>query len=457
MPNFRSLWPMRLAILLLATGLFLSFLGHRSLWLDEAFSVWQGQQNQTTIWLTGRDLVHSPLYYSLLHFWVRLGATEGWVRLPSALAALLAVALLGQIGRRLADESAGRRAALLLAISPLTVWYAQEARMYAPLMTVGLGLALCLVRLAQTPATSGRLVHGRLLVVMTLVLVGGLYLDLPFLLLWAGLSGIWLGLWEQRGRDRTQLFTWLASSILGWLLAWPVWAYFSQWLAEIGRRVPLPLWLVAPTIFVGPFVVGWVAAAIRPFFVGEKISPPRRAERQEKIKQVFHWLMGLVMAGLFSGQVVWMLSPQWGLLKRLSLLFWPYLVLLVVLWFWQKGRPWWLRVITGLALLVTVFMQVTLPKDDWRGVVAYLNDAAAPDAPIWLASAADVLPYNYYQPDYPAHIGSLAQLQAAAATPSPLWLITGPVSNPTFQTWLSENRRLVNHISFYRIDIWKYE
>ncbi|MBK9051711.1 MAG: hypothetical protein IPL78_12595 [Chloroflexi bacterium] len=110
----------------------------------------------------------------------------------------------------------------------------------------------------------------------------------------------------------------------------------------------------------------------------------------------------------------------------------------------------------GFSLAVTLLMLVLVPKDDWRGVVAYVNHAAAPGDLIWLASAADPLVYDYYRPEHPARIGSVADLAAAAATTRTVWLISGPAPYPPLQAWLEQNSRLVAHVPFYRVDIWQY-
>lgn len=61
--------------------------------------------------------------------------------LPSALCSILGVALVWQVGRKLGGEKVGVAAAALLAVAPLDVWYAQEGRMYAAVLTASLALA----------------------------------------------------------------------------------------------------------------------------------------------------------------------------------------------------------------------------------------------------------------------------------------------------------------------------
>ncbi len=117
-------------------------IGSQGLWLDEAFSVWLGRQPVTEMWgwLLKIDQ-HPPLYYTLLHFWMIFGDTEGYVRGLSALAGTLTIPVIYLLGRRLGGMRVGLLAALLLALSPFHVRFAQETRMYT-LLTLNATLAL---------------------------------------------------------------------------------------------------------------------------------------------------------------------------------------------------------------------------------------------------------------------------------------------------------------------------
>jgi len=137
----------RVALLLLAItalGGFLRFcqIGSKGLWIDEAFSIWMSERpiGEMLGWLVRIDQ-HPPLYYALLHLWMRLGDRAATVRSLSVLASTLTIPAIYLLGRRLANEKAGALSALLLAISPFHVRFAQEARMYA-LLTLNASLAL---------------------------------------------------------------------------------------------------------------------------------------------------------------------------------------------------------------------------------------------------------------------------------------------------------------------------
>jgi mannosyltransferase len=144
-----------LAITALGAFVRLYEIGGKGLWLDEAFSIWMARQPVPEIlsWLVRIDQ-HPPLYYLLLHLWLRFGDSAATVRALSALLSTLTIPVLYLTGRRLAGRSVGLLGALLLALSPFHVRFAQEARMYA-LLTLSTSIALlALVYLLTDPRSA---------------------------------------------------------------------------------------------------------------------------------------------------------------------------------------------------------------------------------------------------------------------------------------------------------------
>lgn len=106
---------------------------NQSLWLDEAISV------NVTQALSFKKLVfdfspgdfHPPLFYLVLKSATNVfGSSEIASRVPSVLFGVGSVYLIYLIGKRLYDQKTALIAALLLATSPLHIYYSQEARMY---------------------------------------------------------------------------------------------------------------------------------------------------------------------------------------------------------------------------------------------------------------------------------------------------------------------------------------
>ncbi len=136
-------------ITLIGGGLRVLLLDHKGMWLDETFSVWLANHSVVGLlhWTVKIDQ-HPPLYYLLLHAWAALGTdTPYHVRLLSVLFSTGAIPVVYLIGRRMSGPLMGTAAAVLLAVSPFNIRYAQEARMYA-LLTFNVAVAIyALVRL----------------------------------------------------------------------------------------------------------------------------------------------------------------------------------------------------------------------------------------------------------------------------------------------------------------------
>ncbi len=90
---------------------------------DEYGSIWEAK-------LVGLNW-NSIIYSSLMHFWVRLGASELWLRLPAAIFGTATVPILFKIGEKLGGWRTGMIAALLAATSPFNIDHSQEVRFYS--------------------------------------------------------------------------------------------------------------------------------------------------------------------------------------------------------------------------------------------------------------------------------------------------------------------------------------
>lgn len=105
----------------------------RGIWLDEAISIHQANLGLGDMFdnLQNSDR-NPPLHHLVLWLTVRvLGDGELAVRLPSIIAGTLVIPALYLLGRELYDRRTGLIAAAFVAASPILIWYAQEARMFA--------------------------------------------------------------------------------------------------------------------------------------------------------------------------------------------------------------------------------------------------------------------------------------------------------------------------------------
>ena len=126
-------WSVLISLLLLATLLRFPQLQAQSIAFDESFSLVVGQADWPLLFQAIlSDGVHPPLFYMIhkvaLGLW---GISEFGQRFLVAGFSILSVALAYRAGAIFFSVRVGLLSALLLAINPLHIWFAQEARMYS--------------------------------------------------------------------------------------------------------------------------------------------------------------------------------------------------------------------------------------------------------------------------------------------------------------------------------------
>ncbi len=407
-------WGMPLALLgllLLGAGLRFHALDARSLWLDEAFSVWLARRPLLEMWgWILRIDQHPPLYYSLLHFWQGLvGEEEAAVRALSALASTLTLPLFYAFSRRVSrDPATALLATLFLAVSPFHVAVAQEARMYSLL---ALAVAAALFFLAQLlepkappPRGRQRLIPwlglsvsqaGVMLTHHTGALLFPLALNLPIL---AALA-------SRRGRSQFPSGfprSWLRSQLLA-LLIWSPWAV-PAWLQTTGvlREFWIPpvtwesLWRAARTFSFAylPDNFPWINPALLLWFLLLGLGIRRLG------RSLWTWLLlslfltpilGEIGVGLLLRPIFHQRSLIWATLPA---------ILLVALGLRRLGpRPLILGALAGILALNSLglvrFYQAP-EREAWDDVATFLAQEAKPGALILFNAGWTKLPFEYY-------------------------------------------------------------
>jgi len=129
-----------LAILLLASALRFHRLGEQSLWYDEGVSYARSLRTLPELIPQMQNDVHVPVYVTVLGWWQRVtGVSEFALRALSALFSITSVAWAFALGKRLFHPLAGLAAAAVVALNSFSIYYAQEARMYAMLAAIAGG------------------------------------------------------------------------------------------------------------------------------------------------------------------------------------------------------------------------------------------------------------------------------------------------------------------------------
>src|SRR3954468_9242647 len=206
-----------------ALGIALRFISRGPLWEDEAQSLAIARQPLSHLADALRHDGAPPLYYALLHGWVRLFGTSTFaVRSLSAIPAVLALPVVLRLGRRIGGDAVGIAAVVLLAVSPFAVRYAVEARMYSLLLLLGLlgaHAVLSVHRHRSWAATAG------VAVVSAAMLYTHYYA--VFALTIVGAAEIWRA-WRRRDKASARVLLGIAAGAVAFLPWLPVFLYQSR-------------------------------------------------------------------------------------------------------------------------------------------------------------------------------------------------------------------------------------
>jgi uncharacterized membrane protein len=118
-------------------------LGQKNLWLDEAASWITARQPLPSLVAETAADIHPPLYYLVLKLWMAaFGDSTAALRSLSLVCGVVGVLLTFRLASRFVPIAVAYVAALWYAVSPLSVFYSQEARMYPAAGAAVLGACL---------------------------------------------------------------------------------------------------------------------------------------------------------------------------------------------------------------------------------------------------------------------------------------------------------------------------
>jgi 4-amino-4-deoxy-L-arabinose transferase-like glycosyltransferase len=410
-----------LLILLLAFGLRLYRLGAQSLWYDEGFSVYLAQMDPAQIVARTAADIQPPLYYLLLHGWIRLwGGGEAAVRSLSLLFGLLSVPLIyGLAWQLFRRQAAGLAAAFLLAVSPVHLWYSQETRMYTLLVFLSLLSGVCLLRAVQAQ-TAGR--SWAWWAAFALSGVAALYTHYyaAFVLVSQAFYALWVAA-QRRFHPRYATGGGLAAG-LAILLAYLPWLphLLTRYDADVSYwpgQLKLGEALVDTAVFIAggesvseavglPLAAGLgvaVVASLLALLAGRRTAAPSPVL----------FLLSFFVIPLISVLALSYHSPKFN--ARYAMVSHPALLLLLgagLAALWQpQGPPRTDRLRRAAAaglltflLAVAVYANANLyanpvfARADFRGAVRYLEAHRAPDEAVLLLSGHIYPVFDYYAP-----------------------------------------------------------
>lgn len=123
----------------------------KDFWFDEAFTFFLAKNSIPNLLTAAASDNNPPFYYLFLHFWMKLGQAEFILRLPSIIFGLLSLCLIYLVSKEIFDHKTAIFSLLLLAASPLHVYYSAEARMYSLWLFLTLVLVYCFLKILKNP------------------------------------------------------------------------------------------------------------------------------------------------------------------------------------------------------------------------------------------------------------------------------------------------------------------
>jgi len=429
-----------LAIALISVILFSFRLDFQSLWYDEGFSVYLSRMTLGEITARTAADIHPPLYYYLLHFWMGLfGSSEVALRSLSVVFAVLTVPVVYGIGLKLFGRPGALLSALLIAISPLFLWYAQEARMYT-LVTFLTALSswLLLILLSRQPGRGSARARSLLWAGYALANALAIYAHFYAFFIIAFQAIFVLIWWATNDRTLRTLAPWIISLICigGCYLPWSQFvvgrygADVSYWegtlqVQEVLRKTLL-LFSTGHSVLeqtAQPLALGYLAALAAGLLVialgwtGSKPHESRRVAWQNWLRAVFLVLYMVVPIALllavsyqrpkFHPRYLMIASPAFFLMlggavaglrawgqraqaaSRRAAAVAAYLTASIILIF---------VLITSLYGVYNVYFDARFTKDDFRGAARYILSHQSEQEGVILVSGHFFPVFTYYYP-----------------------------------------------------------
>lgn len=132
-----------MVVLLIAFALRMWDIDARSLWFDESIEYWIATSRINELLINAWEgLNDPPLYVFLLHWWMKIGQSELFLRFPSVCFSLLSVVGVSILTRKLFGQKASLIAAGLITVLPSEIRYAQEVGEYALMVCA---ITFCLI------------------------------------------------------------------------------------------------------------------------------------------------------------------------------------------------------------------------------------------------------------------------------------------------------------------------
>jgi len=471
-------------LFILAGGAILRFyaLGTESFWFDEAYSVWVARHSVSWHIALSTQRIFPPLYYLLLHFWLALGDSEFMVRSLSVCIGLLSIVLVYVLSKRLFNERVGLIGAFLVAISPLHIWYSQEARMYILVAALGLCSAYFMLLALQ----EGKAWHWLAYVLSTAMALNAHYFAIFFIPFQNAyvLYLHWPVFDRVPGRQRARPCVWkhwlLSQAAIGLLSVVGLAGIFSHesgyWWGLLDTWHGAPTWRdLASVLF--SFGLGTTVEGSRPLYIGGLFLfglcaawslievKGRHVQLELDDGLVFSLLYLFVPLG-----AVFLVSQfrSFWVLRYIFPFLPPYCIIVARGIARMPGR------VLPLLMTFTILLASAWPianayryeqKENWRAAVQYISAQEQAGDLILLVDEDIWLPFEHYYRGSARRMGvsrvitdrALLAARVGMALPgySRIWLVLSHTDNLALKEYLKTSRytRLVSEKQFTQVEV----
>ena len=415
--NARAYRLLPLVALLLAALLRFHALAAQSLWHDEGNTLRLIQRELPELLSAASRDIHPPLYYLLLKAWSGLtGESEFALRAFSALSGVLSVACAYALGAALFASGVGMVAAFLTALNTFSIYYSQEARMYALLALIAALAMLCFVKWLDARRPS-------LLIGMALCNAAGLYTHYAYPLNLAA-QGALFALWFAARCERRALGAYLAANALTVALFLPqlpiALGQLSSWsqasretLATVNQLGVIGAWLLYGSTFERlnqALIVLTLMSALIGAIVSDWLRRPQRTAPS-------WWRRAVPMLWLSIGVLIFLAFDLYRAENLKFLLPMQIAAALLVargLWLlWELGTgnfvvvqealPRLAALLIGYGLLSTashgihsLYNDAAYARSNYRALAAYIAREARQDDAILLSAPNQIEVFTYY-------------------------------------------------------------
>jgi len=420
-------WIVAAAIGVLALALRLFGLDRKSVWFDEAITDFDAHVPWSRLLESIRSDVHPPLHYVLYHLWPGVDAGDFWLRLPAALLGAGAAVVAWAWARRIGTPVQALLTGAFVALAPLQIDLAQEARMYGLLLLLSAASLLLLDRVLTCPRRTTVAAYA---VVASLMLYTHYYA--AFLLAAEGASALFAlhGASRQAARRALAALIVAGCAFVPWL---PI-------LVEQARNIQGDYWIQTPTLTTLWVTFRELAAhtppdepfrlALRAAYVvqaGLLVLGAALAARQPRQRSAL--LLGVVPLGLALG-VSLLVAPVFAVryVSPIGLAFGFLLARGIT------GLPQPAALIAGavaalpiVVSLPALYLDPGYSRSDLRAAAQAVQSQRQPNEIVLHLGAFTAAPFDYYRVAPPGHVletNNRAELCQALRQHTGGWLVT---------------------------------